>query len=207
MDPRVQDTRWQILLCLKKSTGMTVSQLADALGLSSMGVRQHLAILGRDSMVRYDWERRERGRPRYVYKITEVADELFTKHYFLTSIEILDAIHDLYSDGAIEEVFKKRLEHRIEEYSSRLNGGNLGEMLIELTNIRDEQGYLSELEEAEDCFTLKEYSCPNVQIATKYPKICEYELELLKRLLNTEVASECNVGDGIHFGVYKIMKY
>lgn len=207
MEPKVQDTRWQILLCLKKSTGMTVSQLANTLGLSSMGVRQHLAILGRDNMVGYDWERRDRGRPRYVYKITEAADKLFTKHYLLTSIEILDAIHDLYSPEAVEQVFRKRMENRIEEYSSRLSGENLAEMVIELTRIRDEQGYLSEFEETKDFFMLKEYSCPNVQIANKYPQVCEYELELLRRLLNTEVVNECTVKDGTHFGVYRIMKY
>jgi predicted ArsR family transcriptional regulator len=185
---------------------MTVSQLADTLGLSSMGVRQHLAILGRDNMVRYDWERRDRGRPRYVYKITEDADELFTKHYLFTSIEILDAIHDLYNDEGIEKVLKQRMESRVEEYSSILTGENLSEKVIELTNIRDEQGYLSECEEAEDFFILREYSCPNVQLATKYPQACEYELELLRNLLNTEIISECTVKEGSHFGVYRIMK-
>ena len=206
MDPKVQDTRWQVLLCLKKSMGMTVSQLADTLGLSSMGVRQHLAILGRDNMVRYDWERRDRGRPRYVYKITETANELFTKHCLLTSIEILDAIYDLYSDEAIEQVFKKRMERRIEEYSSKLNGENLDEMAVELVHIRNEQGYLSELEEREDFFIIKEYSCPNVQIAERYPKVCEYELELFKNLLNTEVVSECTIKEGFHFAFHRIMK-
>lgn len=207
MEPKVQDTRWQILLCLKKSAGMTVNQLANTLGLSSMGVRQHLAILGRDNMVGYDWERRDRGRPRYVYKITEAADKLFTKHYLLTSIEILDAIHDLYGPEAVEQVFRKRMENRIEEYSSRVNGENLAEKVIELTRIRDEQGYLSEFEETKDFFMLKEYSCPNVQISNKYPQVCEYELELLRRLLNTEVINECAVKDGTHFGVHRIMKY
>ena len=207
MEPKVQDTRWQILLCLKKSIGMTVSQLADTLGLSSMGVRQHLAILGRDNMVRYDWERRDRGRPRYVYKITETADELFTKHYLLTSIEILDAIHDLYNSEGIEQVLRKRMERRMEEYSSKLTGETLDEKVIKLTNIRDAQGYLSEFEETEDYFMLKEYSCPNVKIATRYPQVCEYEEELLSNLLKAEIVRECTVKDGFHFGVYRILKY
>ncbi|MFQ6043156.1 MAG: helix-turn-helix transcriptional regulator [Candidatus Poribacteria bacterium] len=207
MEPKVQDTRWQILLCLKKSMGMTVSQLADTLGLSSMGVRQHLAILGRDNMVRYDWERRDRGRPRYVYKITETADELFTKHYLLTSIEILDAIHDLYNDEGVEQVLRKRMERRMEEYLSQLTGETLDEKVIKLTSIRDAQGYLSEFEETEDFFMLKEYSCPNVQIATRYPQVCEYEEELLSNLLKAEIVRECTVKNGSHFGVYRILKY
>jgi predicted ArsR family transcriptional regulator len=46
-----------------------------------------------------------------------------------------------------------------------------------------------------------------VQLATRYPQACEYELKLLQALLNTEIISECTIKDGSHFGVYRIMKY
>jgi len=202
----MQDTRWQILVHLKKSPGMTVDQLAEALGLSSMGVRQHLNILGRDNLVKYNWERLDRGRPRYVYKITEDADELFSRHYLATAIEMLDIIKELYGDEGVETLFKNHMERKYQEYSEQMSCGNLTDMVLEITRIRDERGYLAEYEETEDYFMLKEYNCPNGKIAHKYPQICKYELQFFQKLFGVEVERECSIREGDHLCEYRIKK-
>ena len=203
---RMQDTRWQILVHLKKSPGMTVDQLAEALGLSSMGVRQHLNILGRDNLVAYNWERLDRGRPRYVYNITEDADELFSRHYMETAIEMLDIMRDLHGDEGVEILFKNRMERRLKKYSEQVSHGNVSDMVVEITRIRDESGYLAEYEEMEDYFMLKEYNCPNGKLAYKYPQICKYELQLFQKLFGVEVERECNIREGAHFCGYRVKK-
>jgi len=204
---RMQDTRWQILIHLKKSPGMTVDQLAEALGLSSMGVRQHLNILGRDNLVEYNWERLDRGRPRYVYKITEDADELFSRHYLETAIEMADIIKELHGTEGVETLFKNRMERRFKKYSEQMSSGNLIDMIEEITLIRGESGYLAEYEEMEDYFLLKEFNCPNSKLAYKYPQICKYELVLFQKLFDVEVERECNIREGSHFCGYRIKKH
>ena len=204
---RIQDTRWQILIHLKKSPGMTVDQLAEALGLSSMGVRQHLNILGRDNLVEYNWERLDRGRPRDVYKTAEDADELFSRHYLETAIEMLDIINDLHGDEGVETLFANRTELRFQAYSEQMSSKNLTDMLMEITRLRDAKGYLSEYEETEDYFILKEYNCPNSKLAPKYPQVCKYELKLFQKLLGAEVERECSIGSGDHLCGYRIRKH
>ena len=63
----LQPTRRKILLALKKSGGMTATELSELLGMTSMGVRRHLTTLERDGLVMYDSQQRGLGRPSYLY--------------------------------------------------------------------------------------------------------------------------------------------
>ena len=63
MDLLPKETRGEIISLLKKSNGMTVGQMAEALDLHSMTVRQHLSVLERDGYIDHDQEKIGRGRP------------------------------------------------------------------------------------------------------------------------------------------------
>ncbi|HEX6971242.1 MAG TPA: winged helix-turn-helix transcriptional regulator, partial [Limnochordia bacterium] len=60
---------------------MTVKQLSQAVGITPMGVRQHLESLSRAGLVRFEWEKRGRGRPNQVFSLTADGDELFPRTY------------------------------------------------------------------------------------------------------------------------------
>ncbi len=57
------ETRQQILLLLRRKGPMTAGELSDDLGIGSVGVRQHLALLERDGLVQISGVRRSVGRP------------------------------------------------------------------------------------------------------------------------------------------------
>ncbi len=67
----MHSTKTEILALLKRNDGATVDELASALGLASMTVRQHLTTLERDSLVRAEEVRRATGRPHFLYRLTE----------------------------------------------------------------------------------------------------------------------------------------
>ena len=46
------ETREQILTLLRHRGDMTAAELSEALGIGAVGVRQHLALLDRDGLVR-----------------------------------------------------------------------------------------------------------------------------------------------------------
>jgi len=64
-------TKTEILALLKRADGSTVDDLAHALGLAPMTVRQHLTALERDTLVASAEVRRPSGRPHFVYRLTE----------------------------------------------------------------------------------------------------------------------------------------
>jgi predicted ArsR family transcriptional regulator len=67
----MHSTKTNILALLKRSDGSTVDDLASALGLAPMTVRQHLMALERDRLVRTAEVRRPTGRPHYRYALTD----------------------------------------------------------------------------------------------------------------------------------------
>jgi predicted ArsR family transcriptional regulator len=67
----MHSTKTNILALLKRSDGSTVDDLASALGLAPMTVRQHLMALERDRLVQTAEVRRPTGRPHYRYQLTD----------------------------------------------------------------------------------------------------------------------------------------
>ena len=51
MPHQVESTRRQILELIKRQGEMTAGQLSEAIGITSMGVRQHLNSLERDGLI------------------------------------------------------------------------------------------------------------------------------------------------------------
>ena len=66
----MHSTKTEILALLKRNDGSTVDDLASALNLAPMTVRQHLTALERDALVRAEEVRRPTGRPHHLYRLT-----------------------------------------------------------------------------------------------------------------------------------------
>jgi predicted ArsR family transcriptional regulator len=66
----MHSTKTEILSLLKRIDGSTVDELASALKLAPMTVRQHLTALERDALVVAVEVRRATGRPHYLYRLT-----------------------------------------------------------------------------------------------------------------------------------------
>lgn len=91
MDTHEQPTRAELLRLLKERGEMTVKQLSAALGITPMGVRQHLDTLLREGRVTYRWHRHGPGRPCQLFRLTPSGDELFPRHYAHLALGLLQA--------------------------------------------------------------------------------------------------------------------
>ena len=178
------ETRRRILELLKLRGPQTPQQLAEELGMTAMGVRGHLASLERDGLVAHRVEKRPRGRPAFVYELTEQGDELFPRTYPQLALGLLDALRELHGEDAVQKLFEKRNERLLQEYRARLAGKPLKERVKELARIRTEEGYWCDWEElADGRFLLIERNCAICQIAKRTPQACRAELELFRAAL------------------------
>ncbi len=192
MDMQAPSTRRQILDLLKKRGGMTAKELGDALGITSMAVRRHLAALERDDLIAAATVRRPMGRPSFVYSLTALADDLFPKNYPQLAISVLDDIRALDGDAKIDLLFKRREDRLFAAYSPDMEGKDLEGRVIELTRIMDENGYLSDYTRLDGSFRLTWHNCAIYKIAQHCPEACEHHLSLVSRLLNAEVVREAH---------------
>ena len=76
-------------MALLRRGGMTVDELATALGLIGNAVRQQLAVLERDGMVARGAVRRGTSRPAQVYALSRETELLFSRAYIPILTELL----------------------------------------------------------------------------------------------------------------------
>ncbi|MDE0396814.1 MAG: transcriptional regulator [Candidatus Poribacteria bacterium] len=206
MNCEMSETRMRILQLLKMRANMTVGQLTDALHISQMGVRQHLAILEAEGLVEHYQEKQGRGRPPYVYQLTDQANSLFPTTYANFAVGLMHEVAKFNGPGFINKVFRERMKSQLNAYQLRLKDKTLPERVKELACIRDEEGYMARFHEEENDYVLIEHNCPIAVIAQEYPHVCEIELALFRQSLDAKIVREEHLMQGSHRCCYRIPK-
>ena len=206
MNCEMSETRMRILQLLKMRASMTISQLTEALHISQMGVRQHLAILEAEGLVAHHQEKQGRGRPPHVYQLTDQANSLFPTTYANFAVGLMHEVAKFNGPGFINKVFHERMKSQLETYLLRLEGKTLCDRVKELARIRDEEGYMARFDENENDYVLIEHNCPIAVIAQEYPRVCEIELALFRQSLGAKIVREEHLMQGSHRCCYRIPK-
>ncbi len=200
------DTREKVLNLLKVRGALTADQIADELGITSVGVRRHLITMERDGLAKYKVEQRGQGRPGFVYSITEQGDEFFPRTYPQLANSLIETVQALYGNEGIEKLFDKRTEELSRQYQERLASKSLSERVAELAKIRSEEGYMAEWEALDErTLVLREHNCAICQVAKKCQSACSHELDLFKKVLGTaDVTREEHIIKGDKMCAYVI---
>lgn len=205
---QLQPTRRKILLALKQHGGLTASELAEHLNITSMGVRRHLTTLERDRLVEYELVQRGKGRPSYVYRLSRQAEDIFPKNYARLANELLAHLADDQGDAAVIRLFDQRSQRRIRSAQVRLEGLPLAERVAGLAEILNAEGYLAESEQTDaDTFWLREHNCAVHDIAAEHAAACGSELNFIRAVLpDAEVQREQHMMSGELACAYRIRR-
>ncbi|MCS6885218.1 MAG: ArsR family transcriptional regulator [Acidobacteriota bacterium] len=202
-------TRDKILELLKINGEMTVASLSKELGVSGVNVRGHLSRLERDGFVcmRVDTEKvHERGRPSYLYRLTDKGHELFPSAYNHLASEVLHQVKRLFGIQAVREIFLGRAEQFLAELQERLKGKTLEVTKVsELAELLRKLGYVVEVEAIgvnEYMLTIKH--CPISQIAADFPEVCAAELNMQRQALDAKVKLKRQIPRGGPYCYYRI---
>ena len=101
-------TRRAVLDLLKRNGEQTVAQLGAALALSGVAVRRHLEVLEHVGLVQQTTRPQGRGRPAYVYALTEMGHDLFPRNYDQLVAQLLEAATSELGPDAVERLFDHR---------------------------------------------------------------------------------------------------
>jgi predicted ArsR family transcriptional regulator len=184
---QMQATRREILDILKRSGEATVHQLARQLGLTSTCVRQHLAVLERESLVTSREARRKLGRPQYIYTLTETAEELFPKSYHLLTGWLLDEIKALNGEAKVRFLLERIGSRWASSIAPRITGSALEERIEQLVDLLNREGHMVEWERVPGGFLIHEYDCRFQRVVQQHPEVCVLEYQMLVQLLGTQV--------------------
>ncbi|MDO6706259.1 metalloregulator ArsR/SmtB family transcription factor [Photobacterium sp. 1_MG-2023] len=181
----------KILHRMKQDGPVTAKALSEELGLTTMGVRQHLQGLEEDGLVGFDDIKAKVGRPTRHWHLTAKGHEQFADRHGDLIIQMLDSVENLFGQEGLQKILNQREESTLSQYQQAIaKAENLKEKLQILTTLREKEGYMAQLESDDDGFVLIENHCPICHAAKRCPSLCRSELAVFQRLLGDSVVIE-----------------
>jgi predicted ArsR family transcriptional regulator len=200
-------SREEIVNLLRTRGRVGADELASSLGVSKQCVRKHLDVLERDGYVQHISERKERGRPAHVYRLTPKAETLFPKRYDLFAKAVLQQISTVWGERGLNTVFCGCANEMIGRLGPQLKGLSFEARVRRLAELLDAEGYEAEVEKLPDgSYLLTEWNCPMTDVARDYRQVCERELEVYRELLGTQVFRESRIVGGASRCAYRVLK-
>lgn len=178
------------LKALKLSGGMTITQLADELGVSYMAAKQYGEDLTRlGYLERIRTPRTAVGRPEIFYRVAAKADALFPVTAMTFSLELLDYSRQLFGENAPDRLVYQHFETLRANWGAALASCSTPqERAQKIADLRTESGAGCFFDPSgEPCARLIEIHNPLTPLFRKYPRAVGMDVRLLEELLGTRV--------------------
>ncbi len=181
----MQDTRQQILEIMKRHGEVTVQELSNELGLTSVTVRHHLEILRSEGYISDPEVKRSNrpGRPRFVYRLTSTAADLFPNNYSGLASALL---------GSIEECMAPEERDYLLERAAKRIADRAGELPMDpqdriqsVVTFLNQQGYVSRWQkdaEVPDRYLIYISSCPYFHVSQTHRETCQVDRNMVQLL-------------------------
>ena len=185
-------------LLLKNKAGMTADELSAQLTITRNAVRQHLAALENDGLVKKSVTRASGGRPEQLYVLTDKGNECFPRHYAWFAQLLLQSVQqESGAEGLSERLstmgaqMGKQLRVQYPELVSR------GEKIQKLSEVMDQLGYNARSAGGEKKEMIEADNCVFHTLALMNPIICKFDLALLSAFTDSAVDhQECMAKGG-----------
>ena len=204
VDPS-QTTRNEILRFIKTKGSADAKAIAQWCGLTTMAVRRHLLKLQGESLIESGIERRPKGRPTTLYRLTGLGDAAFPRDYEGLACDVLWSLRDLDGEDKVGQVLRKRRAQMTARYLRRMKRKNLEKRVREMAAILTESGYMADATpQTRGGFLLTERNCAIPQIAKRFPVVCEEELCFIRQLVAADVTRVSHLLAGACHCSYRI---
>ena len=196
---------FQIIHTLKRSTGMSVSELAKALKMSYMGVKQHCVAMEKKGYL--DTWRRPKpvGRPEKAYRLTSKADPLFPTVGYDVVLRIFKVTETQIGPNEPERLLFGYFQNLAEDFQKKIKGKSVIEKATSLARLRDQAGHLSEcIYDPDTGLGIVEYHNPMQPLFDQYSTAQRMEESMFEKLLGTAVEREVEEASGLRRYIFQI---
>jgi predicted ArsR family transcriptional regulator len=188
-----------ILLLLKRGTGMSVNEISTVLEMSYMGIKQHCIYLEQKGYLT-TWKRPKPagGRPEKVYRLTEQISPLFPTIATELTLDVLSGADIAFGHDAANRLLLHFFQRRMSRYLEKVRGTTLLERARSLAEIRTAEGGLSFAEQdAQGYARLIEFHSPLSGLALRYPAASDLEAQMVGRSLQCLAERVDCTADGV----------
>jgi predicted ArsR family transcriptional regulator len=187
----LESTRGQVATLLRRGP-RTVEELAAELGLTDNAVRNHLAVLERDGVVRQTGVRRGKGagKPAAVYTLHPAAESYFSRAYQPVLAAVLDVlVAELPAEQAAEILDKVGRRLGVEAGSPAT--GTLGERAEAAAAALRALGGEVEVVTEDGTLRLRGTGCPLSSAVMSRPETCRAVESFVSEIVGAPVRECC----------------
>lgn len=184
----IQKTRQKILEYLKENSEATVDELSQALdNLTAVTVRHHLDVLRSQGLVAPPIVRHRNtpGRPKYVYCLTEKAEDVFPKNLQLLTGHLLSEMKSTLDKRQVESILNGVAERMAANAPVGRSGEPLKDRLDRTVSYLNDHGYVARWEPDTDGYVIFAGNCPYGSVTENHREICVMDMGFITRLLGT----------------------
>lgn len=189
---------------LKRNQPLTAKELAQRHGVTAAAVRRHLKELEAEQLVVYRRERRGKGAPAFVYRLSPAGEELFPRGYEEALKAALEFLERTGGREAVRRFFFERFAEVAESLKPKIEGATLQRRLDAVTEELSRQGFMAEWSAGEGVLRMAEHNCAVQAVAERYPEICEEERRFLREVLGAEVDRRQHIASGCNSCEYVV---
>jgi predicted ArsR family transcriptional regulator len=176
------DNSSKLLYTLKSRGPLATGALARTLGITIVGVRQHLAKLQAEGLVAFDDQAGEVGRPKRVWRLSAKGHGRFPDTHGDLAVNLIGGIRSVFGEAGLDRLIEARQGSAVAAYRKALEPcSGIEDRIRTVARLRTEEGYMAEFEAQPDgSFLLIENHCPICSAAKTCQGFCRSELELFR---------------------------
>jgi predicted ArsR family transcriptional regulator len=182
----MQASREQILGYLHHQSRATVKEMAQLLGLTATGVRQHLTVLERDGMIEAHELRGHVGRPAFVYSLTERGEAHFPANYAMLANLLLEELRTMAGAEALQRLLRRVSSRMAERYSDRVAGRTLDERVQTAAQVLREHGCDVNVRQDGGEYYIEQCTCPYPEVSRQHSSVCALEVDFVQRMTGAD---------------------
>lgn len=183
-------TRGRIVLLLRRGHH-TVSELAEALHLTSNAVRAHVTGLERDGLVRPSGKRPGLRKPIVTYGLTPEAEQLFPKLYGPILRHVLDVLQERLTMKRLDEIVRAIAHRMAVDYRPIVQASRSRDRGEQAALVLHELGGFCEPEHQDGRVILCCSDCPLSAVVAGHPEVCVLMETVLTEVLGVPVQQRC----------------
>lgn len=184
----------RVLDRLKRLGPLTTADLARALDMTSVAIRQHLSALEQAGYVASRKQPPQgRGRPATLWSLTDLARTVFPDRHAELTVGLLEAMREAVGPSGVHRIVEVRARDQVQQYAAALPAptASLKSRVEALAARRTAEGYMAEVRQvARGEYHLVEHHCPICDAARTCQRLCDSELDVFQKVLGPDAAVE-----------------